>query len=70
MDTWMFITTAVVFTAVGFWFQYDYNMFKETKRITQNTIDTLIEMGFVKVVGSGKDQEMIRWPEEDDLDDT
>lgn len=66
----MFITTAVVFTAVGFWFQYDYNMFKETKRITQNTIDTLIEMGFVKVVGSGKDQEMIRWPEEDDLDDT
>ena len=66
----MFITTAVVFTAVGFWFQYDYNMLKETKRITQNTIDTLIEMGFVKVVGSGKDQEMIRWPEEDDLDDT
>ena len=67
MELWMFITTAVVFTACGWYFRDEYLTIADTKRITQNTIDTLVEMGFVKTVGHGPDAEMVRWPEEDIL---
>jgi kynurenine formamidase len=68
LETWMFWVTAIVFTAVGWYMNRDSEIsFSQSKRITQDTIDTLIEMGFIKVVGHGKDQEMIKWPEEDIL---
>ena len=67
MDLWMFVTTAIVFTACGWFFRFDRDNQIDAQRITQQTIDTLIEMGFLKVIGEGKDSEMIRWPEEDIL---
>lgn len=67
METWMFITTAVVFTACGWYFRNEYLSIADTKRITQNTIDTLVEMGFIKTVGEGPNAEMVRWPEEEIL---
>jgi hypothetical protein len=63
----MFVTTAIVFTACGWFFRFDRDNQIDAQRITQQTIDTLIEMGFLKVIGEGKDSEMIRWPEEDIL---
>jgi len=67
MDLWMFVTTAIVFTACGWYFKFDHENHVDVKRITQQTIDSLVEMGFLKVVGEGKNSEMIRWPEEDIL---
>jgi hypothetical protein len=67
VDLWMFVTTAIVFTACGWFFRFDRDNQIDAQRITQQTIDTLIEMGFLKVIGEGKDSEMIRWPEEDIL---
>ena len=67
MDLWMFITTAIVFTASGWYFRFDRDNMVDAQRITQRTIDTLVEMGFLKVIGEGKDSEMVRWPEEDIL---
>jgi hypothetical protein len=63
----MFVTTAIVFTACGWFFRFDRDNQIDAQRITQQTIDTLIEMGFLKVIGEGKESEMIRWPEEDIL---
>ena len=60
----MFIVTAIVFTACGWYFKFDYENHLDVKRITQQTIDSLIEMGFLRVEGEGKDQQMIPWPEE------
>jgi len=67
VDLWMFVTTAIVFTACGWFFRFDRDNQIDAQRITQQTIDTLIEMGFLKVIGEGKESEMIRWPEEDIL---
>lgn len=64
MDPWMFIVTAIVFTACGWYFKFDYENHLDVKRITQQTIDSLIEMGFLRVEGEGKYQQMIPWPEE------
>jgi len=42
--------------------------FKQSKENTQQVIDTLIAMGYVKVEGEGDEAEMIRWPiEEEEL---
>ena len=67
----MFFTTAVVFT--GSWvlvsMRRDDLSSKQSKRITLNTLLILLsQWDSVKVVGSGgQDQEMIRWPEDDDM---
>ena len=38
--------------------------FSETKRITQETIDTLINMGYLKTRGEGADTELVKINEE------
>ena len=52
---------------MGWFMRSDELTFKQSKEHTQQVIDTLIAMGYVKVVGSGDQAEMIRWPEDDDI---
>lgn len=65
MDYWMYWFTAIVFTGVG-WFmaRNEPPSFRHSKRITQETIDTLIEMGYLKTQGVGEDAELVKWNEE------
>jgi len=68
MEMWMFWTTALVFTGMG-WFMRGGQTalrFMQSKENTQQVINTLIEMGYVKVEGEGDEAEMIRWPIEDE----
>ena len=66
MDYWMYWFTAIVFTGVGYFFARNEGpSFSQSKRITQETIDTLIEMGYVKTRGFGDEIEMIKWDEEE-----
>jgi hypothetical protein len=67
MELWMFFTTAITFTGMGWFMRSDDLTFKQSKENTKQVIDTLIAMGYVKVVGSGDQAEMIRWPEDDDI---
>lgn len=67
MELWMFFTTAIIFTGMGWFMRSDDLAFEQSKANTQQVIDTLIAMGYVKVVGSGDQAEMIRWPEDDDI---
>jgi len=67
MELWMFFTTAIIFTGMGWFMRSDDLTLKQSKENTQQVIDTLIAMGYVKVVGSGDQAEMIRWPEDDDI---
>jgi hypothetical protein len=66
METWMFLTTAIIFTGVGWFMRGDNTTFRQSKENVQHVIDTLIEMGYIKVVGEGDEAEMIRWPLEDE----
>ena len=70
MDLWMYWTTAVVFTALGFYFGKDSPGFKERKRITQETIDALIDMKYIRTRRDENDEvELVKydelWKEED-----
>lgn len=68
MEQWMFFTTAIVFTGMGWFMRGDDLSLKQSKANTQQVIDTLIAMGYVKVEGEGDEAEMIRWPiEEEEL---
>jgi len=62
MDNWTYWLTALIFTCVG-WFmaRNEPPSFKHSKRITQETIDTLIEMGYLKTQGLGDNQELVKW---------
>ena len=62
----MFLTTAIIFTGVGWFMRGSNTAFKESKENIQHVIDTLIEMGYIKVEGEGDKAEMIRWPIEDE----
>lgn len=62
----MFLTTAIIFTGVGWFMRGGNTAFKESKENVQHVIDTLIEMGYIKVEGEGDKAEMIRWPIEDE----
>ena len=64
MDTTQFFITAAIYTTLGYWFankkQKSHASFAETKRITQETIDTLIALGYVKTVGEGDNIELVK----------
>jgi hypothetical protein len=63
MDATQFFITAAIYTTLGYWFakkQKSYASFAETKRITQETIDTLISLGYVKTVGEGDNIELVK----------
>jgi hypothetical protein len=63
MDATQFFITAAIYTTLGYWFakkQKSYASFAETKRITQETIDTLITLGYVKTVGEGDNIELVK----------
>jgi hypothetical protein len=65
MEQWMFWTTAVIFTAIGYFMgMREPPSFNQSKRITQETIDTLIDMGYLKTRGLGEDTELVKWNEE------
>lgn len=67
MDTTQFIITSIVFTITGYLMaktDKSKASLSETKRITQQTINTLINMGYVKTRGTGAEQELVRYDEE------
>ena len=67
MDTTQFIITSLVFTMAGYLMAVTDKRkasFSETKRITQETIDTLINMGYLKTRGEGEDTELVKINEE------
>lgn len=66
LDIWMYWVTAAVFTLVGYSFKSGSLSYKETQRVTKETIDTLIDMGFIRTRGVGEDVELVKWNE--DLD--
>ena len=55
----MFFIIAVVFTAVG----WHWGNRSEIKPIVAATIDSLIEDGYLKTTGTGKDLVIIKWKE-------
>ena len=62
---WWLFGTAVLFTFVG-----RYMAFKDNIQfITEATIDSLIEQGYLKTRGAGRDMEILKhteWCEEND----
>lgn len=65
MEQWMFWSTAVIFTVIGYFMgRNELPTFNQSKRITQETIDTLIDMGYLKTRGLGEDTELVKWNEE------
>ncbi len=70
MDLWMYWTTAVVFTVLGFYFGTDSPTLKKRKRITQETIDTLIDLKYIRTRRDEEGEvELVKydelWKEED-----
>lgn len=67
MDTTQFIITSIVFTMAGYLMATTDSRkasLSETKRITQATIDSLINMGYLKTRGKGEDTELVKINEE------
>ena len=63
MEYTEFFVIAAIYTTLGYWFakkQKSTASFAETKRITQETIDTLIKLGYVKTVGEGDKTELVK----------
>ena len=58
MELWL-IGTAVVFTAFG----YYWGMTNQLKYATEAVIDSLIEQGYLKTQGAGKNMEILKWRE-------
>jgi hypothetical protein len=57
---WMYWLTAIVFTVVGFTWGLEYNK----QHIISMTIDSLIEKGYIKTRGFGRNKEMLKYDEE------
>lgn len=55
----MLFVVAVVFTAVG----YFWGLKSQVKNIIAATIDSLIDDGYLKTLGTGKDMEILKWRE-------
>ena len=67
MDIGEFFIVAAIYTTLGYWFAKKNNSkasFAETKRITQETIDTLVKMGYIKTRGEGENTELVKLTEE------
>lgn len=60
MTLWL-LGTAIIFTVVG-WF---YGKKGQMQEIVELTIDSLIEEGYLKTRGSGKNMEILKWREWD-----
>lgn len=60
-EFWIFVT-AVIYTAVGFWFGTKSNIGK----ITESVIDSLIEQKYLKTKGYGDNLEILKWTEWND----
>ena len=58
MEIWLIIT-AVVFTAFG----YYWGMTNRLKYATEAVINSLIEQGYLRTRGTGKNMEMLKWRE-------
>ena len=58
-QTLMLFVTAVIFTAVG----YVWGIRDQIKNIVAATIDSLIDDGYLKTRGTGKDMEILKWRE-------
>lgn len=54
-EIWL-LGTAIVFTGVGMYFR---NV--DANTLTEVVIDSLIEQGYVKTVGTGRSMEIIKW---------
>ena len=60
MTLWL-LGTAIIFTVVG-WF---YGKKGQMQEVIEATIDSLIEEGYLKTRGSGKNMEILKWREWD-----
>lgn len=58
-QTLMFFVIAVVFTAVG----YVWGLRTQLKNTVAVTIDNLINEGYLKTRGTGKDMVILKWQE-------
>jgi anthranilate phosphoribosyltransferase len=58
-QTLMFFVIAVVFTAVG----YVWGLRTQLKSTVASTIDNLINEGYLKTRGTGKDMVVLKWRE-------
>lgn len=58
MTLWL-LGTAVVFTAVG----YIWGVRSQLKSTVASTIDSLINDGYLKTRGTGKDMVILKWRE-------
>jgi len=54
-ELWL-LGTAIVFTFVGMWIKASQAM-----DITEAVIDTLIEQGYIKAIGTGQNMEIVKW---------
>lgn len=63
MELWVnegwLLLTAVIFTVLG----YSFGMRAKLYSATESTIDALIEQGYLKTKGFGKDVEILTWKE-------
>lgn len=57
MVEFFLLLTAVVFTGVGYYFGAE----AKTTNIVGATIDDLIDRGYLKTVGYGKNMEIVKW---------
>lgn len=64
MDPYQFWITSIVFTVVGYYFGQDNVPMKHIKRIAAETIEHLIEQGYIKTRGIGDDQELLKYYED------
>lgn len=58
MYIWLLVT-AVIFTAVG----YAWGMRSTLTSVIASTIDSLIDDGYLKTRGTGKDMVVLKWRE-------
>lgn len=57
-ELWLLLT-AVIFTSVG-WY---WGVKSSVVNVSEAVIDSLIEQGFLKTTGVGKDMEVVPWKE-------
>ena len=57
--SWWIFGTAVIFTFVGRWMSFRTTV----EKVTEATIDALIDEGYLKTTGSGKNLEILKHTE-------
>ena len=59
MADWMYWVTAIVFTCLGWFWGVQFSKL----RMIEITIDSLIEQGYLKTRGAGRNKEIVKYDE-------